>query len=72
MRQSAMQLEQEHAEAIGDAEQLRVQITWFETRLKTLGFTGDCAYERAMAGVYERKIIELERRLQQSHLHGLP
>ena len=40
------------------AQSIRTDINYFEARLGEMGYDGDCAYERAMAKLYEKLVAE--------------
>ena len=45
------------------ASDLAQEIALLETRLKTVGMDGDCAYERALSKVYDSLLIQRRRQL---------
>lgn len=49
------------------ADYLRQEIAFFEARLKEMGETGDCAYERALSKTY--RIFLQQRRGQLAQLY---
>ena len=51
-------IETDHHATKADEEFLVEDIKYFEARLQEMGYDGDCAYERALAQSFERRVIE--------------
>lgn len=41
-----------------DADRLREEIAYMESRLEEIGYDGDCAYEKAIARFYYQQLAE--------------
>lgn len=41
------------------------EIKYFQDRLKTIGYTGDCAYEKQLSGFYQDTIARCKEKLLQ-------
>jgi hypothetical protein len=48
---------------ISPEHDLLAEIAWFESRLREIGETGDCAYEKALARSYVQAVDQRRARL---------
>jgi hypothetical protein len=52
--------------------ELLAEIAWFESRLREIGHTGDCAYEKALARSYVQAVDQRRARLACLRQSGTP
>ncbi|WP_198264448.1 hypothetical protein [sulfur-oxidizing endosymbiont of Gigantopelta aegis] len=59
--------EDTHHSHLGDVEKnkLLAEINYLNSRLKTIGYTGDCAYEKKLSSFYQNTISNCQQKLLQ-------